>query len=115
MDMDNYQKQTTSTAIYNNTSAIDANTAQLAYVVLGLAGEAGEVANKLKKVIRDGGGVITKEQRFALIDELGDVFWYLAQCCEKLDIDLSVVAMNNLNKLAERKKNKSLQGSGDNR
>ncbi len=92
MDMNEYQEQTTRTAIYNTTSAIDQTTAQLAYVVMGLVGEAGEVANKLKKVIRDGGGVVTPEKRDELVDELGDVFWYLAQCCEKLDVGLEYVA-----------------------
>ena len=115
MNMDTYQEKTTETAIYNTTSAIDTNTAQLAYVVMGLVGEAGEVANKLKKVIRDGGGTLTKEKRDELVDELGDVFWYLAQCAEKLDIDLSTIATQNLNKLAERKKKNTLQGSGDGR
>ena len=115
MEIDYYQEQTTSTAVYTTTSAITPDTAQLAYVVMGLVGEAGEVANKVKKIIRDKNGVIDETTKRDLIDELGDVFWYLAQCAEKIDVDLSVVAMTNLRKLAERKKNKTLQGSGDTR
>ena len=115
MEMDKYQEATTETAVYRTTSAITPDTALLAYVVMGLVGEAGEVANKVKKIIRDNDGVITDEKKHELIDELGDVFWYLAQCAEKLDTDLSTIATQNLNKLAERKKKNTLQGSGDGR
>lgn len=115
MDMNEYQDATTKTAIYNTTSKIDDTTAQLAYVTLGLVGEAGEVANKLKKVIRDGGGVITPELRDQIVDELGDVYWYLAQCAEKLEVGLEYIALTNLDKLRRRKEAKTLQGSGDTR
>ena len=77
----------------------------LAYTALALAGEAGELANIVKKVYRDHGGKITPEFRQKLIDEVGDVLWYVAQVCEDLDADLDEVAERNLAKLRERHSN----------
>lgn len=86
----------------------------LTYPVLGLNGEAGEVAEKLKKVIRDKGGDVS-ESREALIKELGDVLWYVAACAHELDVELSVVAQRNIEKLADRAARSALHGEGDER
>jgi len=79
---------------------------------MGLASEAGEVAGKVKKKIRDGEPANFKEQ---LASELGDVFWYLAMLTDEAGLNLSDIAFNNLNKLYKRKINDTLQGSGDDR
>lgn len=74
----------------------------LAYCGLGLAGEAGEVANEIKKILRDDSGQLTASRKAKLIDELGDVAWYLAMCCTELNMDIVEVMRQNLDKLAER-------------
>jgi NTP pyrophosphatase (non-canonical NTP hydrolase) len=82
---------------------------------LGLVGEAGEVADKLKKVIRDHGGVLTDPVRDAVAKELGDVLWYLSVLAYELDYDLNTIAQGNLDKLASRQERGVISGSGDNR
>jgi len=74
----------------------------LEYPTLGLAGEAGEVANIVKKIQRDHGGVINEEIRTKLKDELGDVLWYISACADELGISLDEIAAFNVNKLAKR-------------
>lgn len=101
-----YQKKSRATAFYP---------AGLAYPALGLCGEAGEVAEKVKKIIRDSRGVVTPEAKLKLGKELGDVLWYLAQLCTELGLDLQNVAAQNLEKLAARSQAGTLQGSGDDR
>lgn len=103
MNLNDYQDIAQSTAVYPNARGLE-------YVALGLAGEAGEFANKVKKVIRDG----TYDQA-ALADELGDVLWYLAMAAYEIDVSLSWIAQRNVTKLAERKRAGTLKGSGDNR
>lgn len=88
---------------------------QLAYTAIGLAGEAGEFAGKIKKVIRDDQGTITAEKRGELKKELGDVLWYLAECANQLGCNLSDIAESNALKLQDRMERGVLQGSGDNR
>jgi NTP pyrophosphatase (non-canonical NTP hydrolase) len=87
----------------------------LSYPALGLAGEAGEVAEHVKKSIRDDGGVVTAERREALGKELGDVLWYLAQLATELELELDEVAEANLQKLRSRQLRGVLSGSGDDR
>ena len=106
--MNTYQGHAISTAIYPDNVG-------LFYTALGLAGEAGEICNKVKKVLRDDDGKLTTEKRFALQDELGDVMWYVATLAYELDIDLDTVCENNIKKLASRKERGTLKGSGDNR
>jgi len=96
------------TAVYPESSG-------LFYVTLGLNGEAGEIANKVKKVIRDNGGVVSSEIRQLLLDEAGDVIWYISELCGLLGSSLEEVANANLNKLYSRKSRGTLFGSGDNR
>ena len=85
------------------------------YTTLGLTGEAGEVANKLKKVLRDEGGKLTGARKYELAMELGDVYWYLARCADELGYSLSDIAQWNVDKLNDRKKRGVIGGSGDNR
>jgi NTP pyrophosphatase (non-canonical NTP hydrolase) len=87
----------------------------LAYPALGLAGEAGEVAEHAKKAIRDDAGALTEERRAAMSKELGDVLWYAAQLATELELDLDVIATENLEKLLSRQRRGVLHGAGDDR
>ncbi|WP_206673445.1 nucleoside triphosphate pyrophosphohydrolase family protein [Pseudactinotalea terrae] len=107
-----YQTQALSTAIYPEKGTGSA--LALAYVGLGL-GEAGEVQGKLKKVIRDNGGVLTEQARTDIGKELGDLLWYVAGAASELGLDLGDVAQGNLDKLSDRQMRGVLGGSGDNR
>ena len=109
MNVNDYQDQALGTAIYPDRGA------NFVYPALGLVGEAGEVADKLKKVIRDHGGVLTDPVRDAVAKELGDVCWYLAVLAYELDYNLEEVMQMNLDKLASRKQRGVLSGSGDSR
>jgi NTP pyrophosphatase (non-canonical NTP hydrolase) len=109
MNFEEYQKKSRVTAKYPNA---DEN---YIYPTLGLAGEAGEVAEKIKKVIRDKGGKIDEETREAIKKELGDVLWYVAQLATELKIPLEDVATGNLAKLYDRIERGKLGGNGDNR
>ncbi len=109
MRLSDYQRTSRKTAIYP-----DADT-NLLYPTLGLCGEAGEVAEKIKKMIRDDGGSLSAERRESLGNELGDVLWYLAQLATEAKLDLGEVAQANLDKLNSRQERAVLQGSGDNR
>lgn len=84
------------------------------YPTLGLVGEAGEVADKIKKIFRDKNGDIENEKD-ALIKELGDCLWYLAAMAEELDTSLDYIATVNIDKLRSRKDRGTLGGEGDNR
>jgi NTP pyrophosphatase (non-canonical NTP hydrolase) len=85
------------------------------YPVLGLVGESGEVAKKVKKLIRDSNSEITPEARENIKKELGDVLWYLSAVAYEFDLDLDEIAESNLFKLKDHKNRDVLQGSGDNR
>jgi len=85
------------------------------YPVLGLCGEAGEVAEKVKKVYRDKGGIITEDTKQELKKELGDVLWYISTIARDLDLTLEEVAQGNIEKLTSRKARGVIHGDGDNR
>ncbi len=85
------------------------------YPVLGLTGESGEVAEKVKKLLRDKGGVIDDEFREAVKKELGDVLWYLAAMAYELGFTLTDVAWSNLEKVERRNTNGTVHGDGDDR
>lgn len=85
------------------------------YPVLGLAEEAGEVAGKFAKCIRDDGGAMSAERKDAVVKELGDVCWMIAEICTNLNITLADVMMLNIEKLTDRKARNVINGSGDNR
>lgn len=83
--------------------------------VLGLTGEAGETADKIKKILRDKDGVVSDEDREAIKKELGDTLWYLASIARYLDLSLSEVAVGNIEKLESRYQRNKLHGEGDER
>ncbi len=83
--------------------------------LLGLTEEAGEVAGKFKKILRDDNGVISEEKENDVKKELGDVLWYLATISRYMGIDFDDVAKMNLDKLEDRHRRNKLHGSGDNR
>ena len=109
MDFDNFQKEARKPAIYPNK---DKN---FIYPTLGLVGESGEVAEKIKKILRDKNGTFDYESKLALKKELGDVLWYLSNLCDELNFSLSDVARINLEKLNLRLTTNKISGSGDNR
>jgi len=104
-----YQNKAAETAIFPKEKALE-------YLTLGLAGEAGEIANKVKKLIRDGAD---REEYHAKLNaighELGDVLWYCAMLAREVDMNLGRIMEDNLEKLADRKARNRLQGDGDNR
>jgi NTP pyrophosphatase (non-canonical NTP hydrolase) len=108
MELSEYQRLSRGTAAYPRD-------AWLAYPALGLAGEAGEVAEHAKKAIRDDGAQVTDERREAISKELGDVLWYTAQLATELELDLDAVAAANLEKLLSRQRRGVLHGAGDDR
>lgn len=96
MNFEEYQEQAKQTALYPR------RLENLEYPTLGLAGEAGEVANIVKKIQRDFGGRLTDEIRAKLKDELGDVLWYISACADELGLTLEEIAEFNVEKLARR-------------
>ena len=96
MNFEEYQDAASQTALYPN------RLKNLEYPTLGLAGEAGEVANIVKKIQRDFGGEITDGIRAKLKDELGDVLWYISACADELNLTLTEIAEFNVEKLAKR-------------
>lgn len=110
MTLEEYQKQALTTVIKSDSEFRD-----LLHWVLGINGEAGEIAEKVKKIIRDKNAVVSEADKTELAKEVGDVLWYLAVFAHHLDIPLETIAQQNLDKLQSRKKRGVLQGSGDNR
>jgi NTP pyrophosphatase (non-canonical NTP hydrolase) len=107
-DLDMYQKVALTTAIYPREQAI-------IYPTLGLTGEAGEVANKVKKIIRDGSNSKDEKLVSEIKAEIGDCLWYIAVLADDFNIKLSDIASANIEKLALRQKNNTIHGSGDDR
>ncbi len=108
MKMQDYQTQAAKTAIYDDADVI-------IYPALGMLSEAGEVAGKIKKVLRDKNGNFDPVERDKIADEVGDVLWYIAALCTDLGIGMETIAQRNLNKLNSRMARGMLTGSGDNR
>lgn len=96
MNFEDYQAEASITALYPR------RLENLEYPTLGLTGEAGEVANIVKKIQRDHEGIITDEVRTKLKDELGDVLWYISACADELGLTLGEIAEYNVQKLAKR-------------
>ncbi len=107
-EINEYQKWTETTAAYPKDKEFE-------YLTLGLASEAGEVAGKVKKIIRDKNSVLSDEDKGELGKELGDVCWYLARLTTYFDLDLSDIFEANQYKLEKRKAENKIKGSGDNR
>ena len=110
MTFEEYQKKALSTVLSTGDEFKD-----LLHWVLGITGEAGEVAEKVKKIIRDKNSVVTEDDKKELAKELGDVLWYIAVFANDLGVSMDEIAQTNLDKLASRKERGVLGGSGDNR
>ena len=108
MTLNEYQKKALETAVYPQEFKI-------IYPSLGLTGEAGECADKVKKVIRDNGGQFTEEKKYELAKEIGDVLWYCATFANDIGFDLETIGQMNNDKLHSRQERGVLGGSGDNR
>jgi NTP pyrophosphatase (non-canonical NTP hydrolase) len=109
MNFEDYQKKSRKTALYPNVGE------NYIYPTIGLAGETGEVSEKIKKVIRDKNGKIDDETRELIKKELGDVLWYVSQLASELGLSLDEIAEKNIEKLYSRLERGKLQGNGDNR
>lgn len=110
LTLNEYQELASTTAIYPGKGTIMG----LVYTALGL-GEAGEVQNKVKKILRDDNGQLTDEKKKGIIKELGGNLWYISQCARELGVSLEEIAQINLGELNSRKERGVLTGSGDNR
>ena len=109
MDLDTYQLRARKTALYPNLGS------NFIYPTLGLVGESGEVAEKVKKVLRDNKGIFDDKSKEAINKELGDVLWYIANLCYEFNFTLDEVASVNLEKLKNRASKGNIAGSGDDR
>jgi NTP pyrophosphatase (non-canonical NTP hydrolase) len=109
LKFNDYQYYAGKTAVYPNRGD------NLYYPSLGLAGEAGEVCEKVKKIMRDKQGLMTTEDIDEIEKELGDVLWYISALCDELQINMGSVALKNIEKLESRQDRGKIQGSGDNR
>jgi len=109
MRLADYQRDSRATAVYPGAGS------NLLYPTLGLCGEAGEVAEKVKKMLRDDAGVLSDSRRAALGAELGDVLWYIAQVATEAGLELDTIATQNLAKLRSRMERRALAGDGDER
>ena len=111
MDFDEYQ------TLANRTGNFDGKQAEftLMYLGLGLTSEAGEVADKIKKMIRNENGVMSDDRRATIASEVGDVLWYLSQLARQLDVPFSKIAEENIEKLADRARRNVIASDGDNR
>ena len=109
MELNHYQRESRKTALYPDVGS------NAIYPTLGLVGEAGEVADKVKKILRDKNGLFDEESKGEIKLELGDVLWYISQLSSELGYELEEVAEANLKKLKSRKNRGKIQGSGDDR
>lgn len=110
MTFNEYMEKAQITAIYPN-----AGNGNIIYPTLGLCGESGEIAEKVKKVIRDAAGIVTVETKNLLIKEIGDVIWYCAALSRELGVDFDTIATENITKLMDRMERNKISGSGDER
>lgn len=113
MDFNEYQKKAAKYDFFDATG--DLGEVEFIEKVLGLVGEAGETADKIKKILRDKDGVVSLEDRGLVVKELGDVLWYIASIARYLDVPLSEVASGNIEKLESRWQRNKLHGEGDER
>ncbi len=115
LTLDEYQKKARMTAIYPRFEKWSSPALSLVYPALKLAGEAGEVSEKVGKLLRDKNGALEPDDKAELAKELGDVLWYLANLAWELDVNLGTIGEINIEKLKSRKDRGKLKGSGDNR
>jgi NTP pyrophosphatase (non-canonical NTP hydrolase) len=115
LTLDEYQRRASATAVYGQGVRELGDLGGIVYTALGLNGEAGELAEQCKKMLRDDSGLITVERENKMMKEAGDAQWYLSQFCLEMGWSLSEVGELNLEKLAKRQVRKALHGSGDDR
>jgi len=127
MNFNEYQEKALETAIFEKQGQLGfielspdsnegmVNFTSFIYPVLGLCGETGEIAEKIKKLIRDKKAILDEEFISEIKKELGDVLWYLAVLAKQFDLNLNDIAEKNIEKLASRKERNVLSGSGDER
>lgn len=115
MEFEEYQKSSKKTAVYPRLGAPGGPFVGWIYPAIGLAGEAGEVEERIKKLIRDANFQVTPDLKEKIKNELGDLLWYVAQLATELGISLDDVAASNLAKLNVRLSRRSLHGDGDER
>lgn len=106
LTLNEYQKMALETAIYPQ---------PIIYPTLGLTGEAGEVSDKVKKVLRDNDSIFTDDKKTEIAKEVGDVLWYIATLSHDIGYTLEEIAQMNYDKLHSRQLRGKLHGSGDNR
>lgn len=111
IDFDMYVNKARETAIYPGRGKL----VGLLYTTIGLTGESGELANKVKKILRDDNGQISDERKKAIAGEIGDILWYCAMVCDELGLRMAEVANDNITKLANRKFLGIIPGEGDKR
>lgn len=111
MDFQEYQKLASRTATFDGKQLEH----QLMYVTLGIAGESGEIAEKVKKIVRNDNGEVSDEKRESLKGEIGDVLWYLSQLSRVLGFQLEDAARANIEKLTDRAARGVIKSTGDNR
>lgn len=111
MDFNEYQKLAARTATFEGRDPWY----PLMYVALGIAGESGELIEKLKKVMRNDNGVISDEKREAMKQEIGDVLWYLSQFARLIDIPFEDAAKANIDKTWDRAQRGVIRSEGDTR
>ncbi len=115
MQFSDYSQQALSTDLFDQTKPKDPGSHAFLSKILGLTGEAGEVAEKMKKILRDKDGIMSEQDKKELIKELGDVLWYINSTAVYLGYSLDDVAQANLDKVLSRKARGVSHGSGDNR
>jgi NTP pyrophosphatase (non-canonical NTP hydrolase) len=118
MKLNKYQEKAKETAIFPSVTINGGSNKEAVnyiYPALGLVGEAGEVAEKIKKLIRDKGGLVEEKDRELLKKELGDVLWYIAALADVFQIELEDIAKTNIDKLKSRQERNKINGSGDER
>lgn len=108
MNIKEYQTIIEKTAVYPKEIG-------LMYCTMGLAGEAGEVANKVKKIYRDKNGELSKDDAWEIAKEASDCLWYITALCNELGFTMEEIMKYNYDKLIKRRETGTLQGSGDNR
>lgn len=124
LNLEEYARMTQKAAIYRDevddlvAEASDESIAKMLkifYATTGLAGEAGEIANKVKKILRDNRGVVSEDTRTKLLGELGDVAWYLVALTEELGFTIEEVLAFNYEQIRSRQARGTLTGDGDDR
>ena len=108
LDFKEYEKVAMSTKVgWNNN--------EILYPLIGMCGETGEVADKIKKVLRDKNGDFSEDDRIEILKEIGDTLWYMTALCHDLGYSLEDAANINLSKIVKRRAENTIHGEGDNR